>query len=143
MGSWTRRTSSSWATTRPAGTSASGTASRWATSTSVYARDIWSLDNPDGTFPGVAANPHNSDNPAGNDFNLRDASFVRLSNVTLGYRLPQTLVDRLGSTRSARLYVDVRNLGVLTDYPGFDPEYTEPNPYPKFYSATIGVDVEF
>jgi TonB-linked SusC/RagA family outer membrane protein len=111
--------------------------------TTIYARDIWSASNPDGTFPGVAANPHNSDNPEGNDFNLRDASFLRLSNVSMGYRLPQTILSRLGSTRSARLYLDLRNLGVWTNYPGFDPEYTEPNPYPKYYSTTLGVEVDF
>ncbi|HEX6069428.1 MAG TPA: SusC/RagA family TonB-linked outer membrane protein [Longimicrobiaceae bacterium] len=111
--------------------------------TTINSREIWSVDNPDGTRPGVAANPHNADNPAGTDFNLHDASFLRLSNVTLGYRLPETLIQRLGSTRSARLYVDLRNLGVLSDYPGFDPEYTEANPYPKYYSTTVGVEIDF
>jgi hypothetical protein len=61
----------------------------------------------------------------------------------MGYRLPQTILSRLGSTRSARLYLDLRNLGVWTNYPGFDPEYTEPNPYPKYYSTTLGVEVDF
>jgi len=43
----------------------------------------------------------------------------------------------------ARLFVDLQNLGVLTDYPGFDPEYTEPNPYPKYTTVTVGVELGF
>src|SRR5690606_13574687 len=111
--------------------------------TTIFARDIWSTTNPTGIYPGVADNPYSGQNPAGTDFNLHDASFLRLSNVMLGYRLPQSLLDRIGTTRTARIYVNLQNLGVLSNYPGFDPEYTEPNPYPKYYSTTIGLDLDF
>ena len=53
------------------------------------------------------------------DFYVEDASFLRLQNVTLGYRLP----FRKNATRpsSLRLYVSGNNLLTLPDYRGFDP----------------------
>jgi len=111
--------------------------------TTVYARDIWSSTNPDGTYPGIADNPYNSSNPQGNDFNLKGAGFLRIKDVTLGYSFPTSLTDRVGSLRQARIFVQVQNLGVITNYPGFDPEYTEANPYPKSYSTTLGLELDF
>ncbi len=110
--------------------------------TTALATEVWSSQNPDGTLPGVATNPYDQSNPAGDDFYLEDASFLRLNNVTLGYRLPERFIQGLvGAGRSARLYLDVQNLGVITSYSGFDPEFTEVNPYPNAYSTTLGVEL--
>lgn len=111
--------------------------------TTIFAENIWSHDNPDGTLPGVAANPYTNRNPAGNDFNLRDASFLRLRNISLAYQLPSSLLSRFGGAEDLRIVVDLQDLGILTRYPGFDPEFTEPNPYPKAYTFTIGAQVAF
>jgi TonB-linked SusC/RagA family outer membrane protein len=111
--------------------------------TTVFAEDIWSSTNPDGTFPGIAANPYDNNNPEGNDFNLKDATFLRLKNVTLGYTIPNSWFGASASTRRARVFLDFQDLGLLTSYPGFDPEYTEANPYPKSYSTSLGVEVDF
>ncbi|CAM3267331.1 SusC/RagA family TonB-linked outer membrane protein [Rhodothermus bifroesti] len=113
--------------------------------TTIYARDIWSTTKPEGTRPGVAANPYATNNPTGNtDFDLHDASFLRLKSITLGYTIPSRWLGGVASSvRQARLFIDVQNLGVLTNYPGFDPEYTEPNPYPKYTSITVGLELGF
>ncbi len=111
--------------------------------TTVYAQDIWSSRNTTGTFPGIATNPYNVNNPAGTDFNLKNASFLRLRNISLGYTLPSSLFRSIGTVRRARVFVNLEDLGVITSYPGFDPEYTEANPYPKSYSTTIGVELDF
>lgn len=52
----------------------------------------------------------------------RDASFVKIKNITLGYTLPQTVIDRL-KLKSLRVYANVLNPFVFTDYDGFDPEW--------------------
>ncbi len=52
---------------------------------------------------------------------LEDGSYVRLKNVTLGYNLPQNVVNRAG-LQSLRVYVTGQNLLTFTDYSGFDPE---------------------
>ena len=50
---------------------------------------------------------------------VEDASFIRLANLTLGYRLPERLVRGVSN---ARLFVTGQNLWLSTDYTGFDPE---------------------
>ncbi|CCH53374.1 TonB-dependent receptor plug [Fibrisoma limi BUZ 3] len=52
---------------------------------------------------------------------LEDGSFLRFRNITLGYSLPQPLIQRIGLT-AARVYVSGQNLITLTNYSGFDPE---------------------
>jgi len=111
--------------------------------TTIYVEDAWSADNPTGTYPGIASNPYSGNNPAGTDFNLKDASFLRLQNVTLGYTLPRAWLQGLGLASRARLFLDLQDLGLITSYPGFDPEYTEANPYPKAFRTTLGLDLSF
>ncbi|UCH14567.1 MAG: TonB-dependent receptor [Bacteroidales bacterium] len=123
-------------------------------------KDVWSTDNPDGIYPGVASNPYSGNNPASNnhldtdydifsgdyyaissDYYLRDASFVRLKNISLGYTIPtQKFIKQVAS---ARIYVNLENVAVFTEYEGFDPEYADANPYPQAMSTTFGIDVTF
>jgi TonB-linked SusC/RagA family outer membrane protein len=51
---------------------------------------------------------------------IEDGSFVRLQNVTLGYRF--NLPSRLGGGRETRFYVSGDNLLLFTPYTGYDPE---------------------
>jgi TonB-linked SusC/RagA family outer membrane protein len=123
-------------------------------------KDIWSTDNPDGIYPGVATNPYSGNNPASNnhlntdfdiysndyyaissDFYLRDASFIRLKTISLGYTVPASRFIK--EISSARIYINLENLAVLTDYEGFDPEYADANPYPQAISTTFGINVTF
>ena len=84
---------------------------------------------------------------------VEDASFLRLSNLTVGYTIDTKSIDWLGS---ARVYVTGNNLLVFTDYTGYDPEintvadengvpsmgidYTS---YPKPRIFTFGVNLQF
>jgi TonB-dependent starch-binding outer membrane protein SusC len=52
---------------------------------------------------------------------LNDASFIRLRNLTLGYNLPASVLDRLGFS-SLKVYAAGSNLLTFTDFPGYDPE---------------------
>ena len=111
--------------------------------TTNLASEIWSADNPTGTRAGVAPNPYDSQNPASTDYNLFNAGFLRLKSVTLGYRLPGSFFGSSGQSRATRLFLDFQNLGTRTSYPGFDPEFTEVNPYPKARSVSFGVQGNF
>ena len=55
------------------------------------------------------------------DLYVRDASYLRLKNITLGYTLPRDLTQRIGVNRF-RVYVMAENLITWTKYWGFDPE---------------------
>jgi iron complex outermembrane receptor protein len=67
---------------------------------------------------------------------LHNASYLRLSNVTIGYNiLPGANNNWL---RSVRLYVTGQNLFVVTPYPGYDPEVDQPRAIGGFQS--FGID---
>ena len=52
---------------------------------------------------------------------IEDASYVRLQEVTLGYRLPQRFAS-LAKMSDARVFVSGRNLKTWQDYTGFNPD---------------------
>ena len=52
---------------------------------------------------------------------VEDGSFVRIKNIRLGYTFPQKWSRRLGIA-SLKIYANVENLHVFSDYPNFDPE---------------------
>jgi len=85
------------------------------------------------------------------DFYIRDASFLRLTNVTLGYNIPTAFVNKI-RMQNARVYVSGQNLWILSDYIGFDPETGSGggNPlsqgidngiYPMARTFTLGVNL--
>ena len=52
---------------------------------------------------------------------VEDGSFFRIRNITLGYSLPGSVLDRL-KVKSLRIYATVQNAYVFTKYKGYDPE---------------------
>ncbi|KFF07721.1 SusC/RagA family TonB-linked outer membrane protein [Flavobacterium hydatis] len=52
----------------------------------------------------------------------KDASFVKVQNIALGYSFNDELLNTL-KLKSLRLYVNVLNPFVFTDYEGYDPEW--------------------
>ena len=105
-------------------------------------KNVWSADNTTGTLPGIANNPYNGANPAGNnDFYRENVNYLRLRNISLGYTFnPKRLV------RNARIFIDLQNVALWTNYKGYDPELAvgnEGNPYPQALSTTVGVNVNF
>lgn len=87
------------------------------------------------------------------DYYVEDASFLRLSTLTLGYTLPTTLTKRVG-INSLRFYVTAYNVFCLTSYSGFDPEVSairrtnltpgvDYSAYPKSRQFVIGLNLNF
>ena len=70
---------------------------------------------------------------------LEDASFLRCKNITLGYTLPEIK----NGYKNLRLYLDVQNPFVITNYSGLDPETDSRAGYPNQISYSIGLDVTF
>ncbi|TDE15421.1 TonB-dependent receptor [Dyadobacter psychrotolerans] len=66
---------------------------------------------------------------------IEDGSFLRLSNVTLGYSLPSPLLKKI-KISNLRFYVTGNNLAILTRYTGYDPEVSVRSSNP----VTPGVD---
>ncbi|MEJ1237756.1 TonB-dependent receptor [Chryseolinea sp. T2] len=75
----------------------------------------------------------------------RDASFVKVKNITLGYTFTQPFVDKVG-LKNLRLYGNVTNPFVFTDYDGFDPEWATAsyaNGGMSFTTYQLGVNAKF
>ncbi len=84
---------------------------------------------------------------------LEDGSFLRLKNVSLGYTLPKTWVEK-AHLKSVRVYMNMQNLWVLTAYTGYDPEvnYSGIDPiragtdfftFPQPRSIMGGINIKF
>ncbi|WP_255297369.1 hypothetical protein [Anaerophaga thermohalophila] len=84
---------------------------------------------------------------------VEDGSFLRLNNITLGYTLPESLLDRFFVDK-LRFYVTGYNLWTLTDYSGYDPEVdtrrstpltpgVDYSAYPRSKSVVAGVNLTF
>lgn len=83
---------------------------------------------------------------------VEDASYLRLSNITIGYNFPRQWI-RKASIQKLRLYATGSNLFVWTPYTGFDPEVsTKGNnltpgvdfgAYPRSRSFVFGLNVTF
>lgn len=82
-------------------------------------REWWTSDNPINTYP---ANRSDS-NPYGIQFygDVNDASYWRLNDITLSYKLPQNLVQKVGM-RNLELYFNAKNTVTITSFVGLDPE---------------------
>lgn len=99
--------------------------------------------NPDGEYPRV----HQGD--AGNnlmfsDFWLRDASFLRISNVNLNYSLPQSFTQTVG-IGAMSAYISVQNLYTFTKFygPEVDSNTDVLTGVPQPRTWTIGLQATF
>ncbi|TVZ57979.1 TonB-linked SusC/RagA family outer membrane protein [Flavobacteriaceae bacterium MAR_2010_105] len=101
-------------------------------------------ENPSTTFP----RPSFDTTPQYlNALAVKDASYVRLRTLSLGYTLPESLLSKL-NVEQIRLYVTGTNLFTNTDYIGYSPEVNIRNTfsnadtgYPDAKSYTFGVKV--
>ncbi len=73
------------------------------------------------------------------DFHVKDGSYVKLKNVTLGYTIPESATKSIGAS-SVRVYVSGQNLFTLTEYAGLDPEIGQNN---SGSPLNIGIDQGF
>ena len=82
---------------------------------------------------------------------VEDGSFLRCSDVTIGYTLPRSLTQKWGMNK-LRVYASASNLFIITNYSGFDPEVDvqsgltpsmDFNRYPRNRQFSLGVNVTF
>ena len=77
----------------------------------------WTGEGSSNTVPTLG----DSKNWVVSDMYVRDGSYLRLKNITLGYTLPRELTSKIGISR-LRIYGRAENLFTWTKYWGFDPE---------------------
>ncbi len=107
-------------------------------------RDNWTPTNPNATYPRLTTDQGTA-NWRDSDYWVRNAAYLRLKNVQLGYTIPAALTNKI-KVGSVRLYVSGQNLLTFTDFvKGFDPERTDQNGefYPVMRTLTAGLNLRF
>lgn len=105
--------------------------------------DSWSTDNPNASLPSLTA--ANRTLSASSDRFLVDASYLRLRNAQIGYKIPNNLLAGTFLT-SASIYVQGENLVTWTKWRGYDAESNRDGDaadYPTAKTFTIGFDFRF
>ena len=116
--------------------------------------DRWSEDNTDGSIPRVVLGDNVSNGSAlAISENVEKGDFLRIRNITFGYKLPTSLLSR-ASISSLRVYGNVNNAFLFTGYSGTDPEVStngntpgspgvDRNSVPMAQTFTIGLNLGF
>lgn len=110
------------------------------------------LANPGTSMPRFATNDINRNNRMSTRF-IEDGSYIRIQNISLGYTVPSALSKKIKINR-ARVYGNIQNAFVFTNYSGMDPELgaldqkptlqnVDMGRYPSPRVFTLGVDLEF
>ena len=112
-----------------------------------YIKHMWTEENPYG-----AKHPKlywqdmgGGKNTRPNSYYLKDASFFRLKNLTLGYTLPRVWTEKANISK-VRIYFSGDNLLTLTPYKGLDTERNGDGRdaiYPQNRIYSFGLNVEF
>jgi TonB-linked SusC/RagA family outer membrane protein len=82
--------------------------------------DRWTPENPNAKYPRVIFYDR-SENNRFSDFYLHDASYLRLNNLNISYRVPQRLLQGY-FIKGIDLSAYATNLFTITNYPGMDPQ---------------------
>lgn len=80
----------------------------------------WTGPGTSNSIPRLTFNDTNN-NWQNSDLYIKDGSYLRLKNITVGYTLPVKWTGK-AFIRKIRLYVSAENLVTFTKYDGFDPE---------------------
>lgn len=109
--------------------------------------DTWTTSNTGASLPRVLSTQQQNDpSSMPSSFWVKDASYLRLKNLQLGYTLPQNLLDRIG-IKKARVYYSGQNILTFSGlYNWIDPEAPSTSSiyyYPQVKVNTVGLNVTF
>ena len=112
------------------------------------------VENYDTKTPRPSINDPNDNDRISSRY-VEDGSFIRIKNITLGYTLPKTLVQKC-NVDNLRLYCNIQNLYTFTKYSGYDPEVgastqdatglaygVDNGRYPSPFMYSFGVNITF
>ncbi|MES2851184.1 MAG: TonB-dependent receptor [Bacteroidota bacterium] len=114
-------------------------------------------NNPGGTLPRYTGTGVQQGNLRVSDRYIEDGSFLRIQNISLGFKFPKNLLGKSNVFTSARIYVSAQNLYTFTKYSGYDPEIgtisnrinqvglmnIDNGHFPNPRTITVGANLEF
>ena len=96
-----------------------------------------------------------NDNDRLSDRYVEDGSYLRIKNITLGYTLPKSLLQKV-HIENVRVYCNIQNLYTFTKYQGYDPEVgastqdsqgltfgVDNGRYPSPMTCSVGLNITF
>lgn len=113
--------------------------------------DFWTPDNQDAYYPRMYGNNTNFSGDRGNYGHsrrtqtkyLRDASFLRINNISLGYTVPKNVTDKLKMDK-VRLFLSGENLHTFHKLPkGITPDVNVDGTYPIMKNFALGAQISF
>ncbi len=114
--------------------------------TREWLTDSWTPENPAASLPRLTTSNGYPANFQTSSFWLRDASYLRLKNVQLGYTFPKQLLKSLG-VKQLKVFVNAQNYLTFTDFKFSDPERNLTRgdliEYPNAKTITAGLNVSF
>ena len=121
-----------------------GNIQRW------QAENMWTTENPDKWAEYPRLETYNMNHPSlqTSDYWLRNASFLRVKNVQIGYTIPKSLTQKIG-IEQVRVYLSGQNLFSFNSfYKGWDPENEigtgdQPSYYPINAIYSFGFNFKF
>lgn len=90
---------------------------------STVVLDRWTPTNTNTNVPRAVTGDPNRNARASSRF-IEDGSYLRIKNLSIGYNIPESLLQSWGNgfISRARVYLSSQNLLTFTNYSGFDPE---------------------
>ncbi|WP_147676502.1 SusC/RagA family TonB-linked outer membrane protein [Algibacter pacificus] len=104
----------------------------------------------DGLIPGIHFRNHH----AASNYWLEKGDHLWIKNITLGYQLPENLLNKIGFLSKMRLFVSIQNAAKFTNYRGWNPQTSrygntpqnlgvDEFGYPTNRSFTLGANINF
>ena len=115
--------------------------------TQDYFENHWTPENPSNEYPAYGS----IDQQIASSYYVEDGSYLRLRTVSLGYKIPKNISDKLGF-KSLSCNLIGNNLLTWTKYSGWDPEINFNNPllsgfdriaYPRAKNFTLSLKGTF
>ena len=115
---------------------------------SVDLVDRWSPENTDAKFPRPIYNDptdtetmyYNTFSASQMDFSVQNASYLRLSTLSLAYTFPKTIVEKM-KIGNLRVYSTISNVFCWTSYKGYDPETGDWYPPTRMFVFGLSVSL--
>ncbi len=109
-------------------------------------RDSWDAEtNPNGKFPRPLSSWTQNASSQPSDFWVKDASYLRMKNIQLGYTIPKHITQKV-SIDKLRVYYSAQNLFTISGFQkGCDPEapVAVRAYYPQVKTHTFGIGITF
>ncbi|HAN78657.1 MAG TPA: SusC/RagA family TonB-linked outer membrane protein [Bacteroidales bacterium] len=110
----------------------------------------WTGEGSTNEYPRVTFADLNQNWKTPSDFYVKDADYIRLKNLNLGYTLPNSLTSKVRINK-LRVYLSAENLLTFTKYKGFDPEIgggvfnngVDHGIYPQARTISGGINLTF